>query len=417
VIGVSLLVVGVCLVLLSQNQTKKMNTPVAQPSTTAPPATKKPYPTQAPILAPTAMIGPVEISMWYPITTGSEEEKNALQGLVDSYTQLHPNVTVNLEFIDSTKLADLTAEAYAAGQPPDLALTFASEIRKLISAGQIIPLDAYVGGGKLDHFLPIALENSTIEGYVYVLPDRMFSMGLWYNKKMISEPPATTDGLLKLVKDGNRIIIFQVSYFLFGFLTTQGGTVDLQTGACSADRTGLVDAVRYLKQLKDAGAVFTSDYSQMDTEFNQEIAAMTVNGSWSLNTYSTALGENLGVAPIPAGKTPARPLTDIYGYVISRTSPNPSAAADLALYLTGADAVTQMTDTVGSLPSRDDVTSRMLLMNDFVRIAQQGLPVVPAEDKLEQFYIIGDQVIPSVLDGSVSLEDAVKKVCQAVGGS
>lgn len=250
-----------------------------------------------------------------------------------------------------------------------------------------------------------------------MLPDRMFSMGLWYNKKMISEPPATTDGLLKLVKDGNRIIIFQVSYFLFGFLTTQGGTVDLQTGACSADRTGLVDAVRYLKQLKDAGAVFTSDYSQMDTEFNQGIAAMTVNGSWSLNTYSTALGENLGVAPIPAGKTPARPLTDIYGYVISRTSPNPSAAADLALYLTGADAVTQMTDTVGSLPSRDDVTSRMPLMNDFVGIAQQGLPVIPAMDKLEQFYIIGDQVIPSVLDGSVSPEDAVKKVCQAVGGS
>ena len=73
-----------------------------------------------------------------------------------------------------------------------------------------------------------------------------------------------------------------------------------------------------------------------------KIVAIT-NGNWAMGDYQKALGDNLAVAPLPAGPAgPATPLLGVDGYYINPNSQVKEAAIEVALYLTGAKAETEM---------------------------------------------------------------------------
>src|SRR4029453_9679179 len=105
-------------------------------------------------------------------------------------------------------------------------------------------------------------------------------------------------------------------------------------GKCVADQGGFAEAMQYLVDLKEAGAVFETDGGKADTLFRQKQADMIINGPWTLGAYKKDLGADLGVAPIPAGPVgPAQPLAGIDGFYVNPNSPNQAAAVDLAQYI------------------------------------------------------------------------------------
>ena len=54
--------------------------------------------------------------------------------------------------------------------------------------------------------------------------------------------------------------------------------------------------------------------------------AMIGNGSWELSHYEAALGDDLGVVPLPSGTAPARPLINGDGLYINPKSRNVETA-------------------------------------------------------------------------------------------
>ena len=56
--------------------------------------------------------------------------------------------------------------------------------------------------GKLDGFNQVAVDGSKVDGKLYMVPESLKAVALWYDKSKITTAPATTDDAARRVKDG-----------------------------------------------------------------------------------------------------------------------------------------------------------------------------------------------------------------------
>ena len=138
-----------------------------------------------------------------------------------------------------------------------------------------------------------------------------------------------------------------------------------------------------------------------------KIVAIT-NGNWAMGDYQKALGDNLGVAPIPAGPSgPATPLLGVDGYYINPNSQNKEAAIEVALYLTGAKAETEMMKA-GHVPAITTVTVTNPLLQGLLDAFKNGY-VRPQVTQLGLYWsnFCGmDQVFEKGVDATTWVKDA-----------
>ncbi|MEJ5225376.1 MAG: extracellular solute-binding protein, partial [Anaerolineales bacterium] len=132
--------------------------------------------------------------------------------------------------------------------------------------------------------------------------------------------------------------------------------------------TGMVDAYTYLQSLYQTMVAkgLPKNDGEAAAPFREGKIATTTNGNWALGDYKAALGDNLGVVPLPAGPAgPANPLLGVDGFYFNPNSANPEAALKVALYLTSAAAQTVMMNDAGHVPARTDVTITDPLVKGF----------------------------------------------------
>src|SRR5204862_110465 len=79
-------------------------------------------------------------------------------------------------------------------------------------------------------------------------------------------PPATTDDLLTAVKGGLKLGLNENAYHNWAFYSGFGGKIFDDNGNCVADGP-VGDALKYLADLKAAGAKFYTDGSKLSGDF------------------------------------------------------------------------------------------------------------------------------------------------------
>ena len=90
-------------------------------------------------------------------------------------------------------------------------------------------------------------------------------MALYYNKALISEPPADTDGLLSYLQGGKKIEnIGGPSYWLYGFWNAFGVQIQDESGRCNASQSGFIPAMQYILDLQNIGAQFQVEYLALE---------------------------------------------------------------------------------------------------------------------------------------------------------
>ncbi|HEY5159418.1 MAG TPA: extracellular solute-binding protein, partial [Anaerolineales bacterium] len=162
------------------------------------------------------------------------------------------------------------------------------------------------------------------------------------NKSLLATPPATTAELQALMEGGTPVVISDSCYHVWGFYNDFGGKIFDSNWKVIADQgTGVVDAMTYLNTLYQIEK--TNGWPKTDSDglapFQEGTVAAITNGNWAMGDYKTALGDKLGIAPIPAGPAGvAQPMLGVDGYYINPNSANKEAAIEVALYLTGASA-------------------------------------------------------------------------------
>ena len=361
-------------------------TTAAPAATSAPAATQPPAAATAvpPTTAPEPTAEPVEVTFWHAYATGSAEETAMTELVAQAQADL-PHLKINVLQVPFNDIFNKYRTDVAAGGGPDMFIAPNDSLGDDARAGLIADITPLLEG-KLDGYSQLSIDGMTLDGAIYGVPESLKAVALYYNKEMLPEPPATTDELKALMESDTPISVSFGCYHHWGFYGAFGGQIFDDNWTFVADQGGVADAFSYLNDLYQIAV--EKGYPKTDGDaaapFREGKIAMTTNGNWALGDYENALGDNLGVVPLPAGPGgSASPLLGVDGYYLNPNSANPEAAIELALYLTNAASQTVMMNEAGHVPARTDVEVTDPLLKGFADAftTAQFRPQVPQMGK------------------------------------
>jgi arabinogalactan oligomer/maltooligosaccharide transport system substrate-binding protein len=363
-----------------------------------------------------------EITLWHSYGSGGGET-GALDKALEQVRAANPDLTIEVVEQPFDQIFNKWRTDVAAGGGADMFIAPNDDLGKDAREESIMNLDsALAGNAALEGYLPVALDGSKVDGKFYMVPESLKAVALWYDKSAIPTPPTTSDELLAAVKDKSiKLGINQGVYHQFGWTGAFGGKLMDDSGKCTADQGGFAEAFAYLKELKDAGAVFNTDGGALKSQFQTKAINAIIDGPWQTADFRTALGADLAVAPIPSGPSgPANPFTGTDGWYIN---PNLDAAqaklaVDVALALTSPESEQIFVDDAGHVPANPTVKITDPITQGFADAAAAGLPRPQNAEFGNWWGPFGDaltKVIDANADPAVAVADACKLMNEASG--
>ncbi len=376
---ISLLLIAVFVLTACQPAATPTAMPEEEVAPTSAPVEEEPTAVpEEPTAVPEAEAEPVTITLW----TKEGETDGALQyvqALADAYTAENPNVTFEVVNKEVETLREDFQTASLAGAAPDLLWTVSDHLGPFTAADLIQPVaDLF----DLSQFVESATDAvKSPDGQVWGVP---ISNGnhvmLIYNKALLPEPPKDTDELISMGKefmaanaDKYALVYNQTEpFFMIAWLGGYGGKVFEDDGVTpTLDTPEMVSALQFLHDIKytDGLVPAESDYDGADSLFKEGKAAMIINGDWSLGAYKEALGDDLGVAPIPmvtsTGMYPA-PFTSGVFFML----PKELAGAELEAvkgfinFVTAKEQQIDMVKTLSRLPANKEALADAVITDD-----------------------------------------------------
>lgn len=340
----------------------------------------------------TAVPAAAQDSVAFTLWTKEGEADNSLQyvqGLATAYTAAHPNVTITVVNKDVEALREDFLTSSLAGQAPELLWTVADHLGPFTASNTILPLDGVVD---TSGYLPNAVSAVQAGGVTYGVP---ISYGnhlmLYTNKTLVPECPADSDALLAAAQantgDGNYGLVFNQteSFWLVPFLGGYGGRVFAEDGVTPTLGTeAMTNALTYLHGLKYTDQVMPAeaDYNVADGMFKNGapgaapaegatgIAAMIINGDWTLGAYAEQFGDQLNVCPIPqiAGHDWPAPYAAGAFYMVGKAvgddAAKLAAVSDFISWSTDKDNQVAMVEQLRRLPANNEALADPIVSGD-----------------------------------------------------
>ena len=313
-----------------------------------------------------------EVTVWHSYGSGGGET-GAFQKALGAILTANPDLKVNVVEQPFSDIFTKWTTDVGAGGGPDMFIAPNDNLFTQADAGVLADLTTALDG-KLEGFNQVAVDGSKVDGKMFMVPESLKAVAMWYDNAAIPTAPTTTDALLAGVTDGSiKLGLNQNAYHGFGFSGAFGGTLMDDTGKCVADQAGWADAYKYMADLKAAGAKFYTDGNALKQDFQTGALNAVIDGPWQTADFSKALGDKLAVAPMPAGTAPANPLTGTDGWYINPNSANIDLAVALALQLVGTASEQILTDDAGHVPAAPGVTIDSPIVQGFADAAAAGL--------------------------------------------
>ena len=342
---------------------------------TQPPATQPPPPTEAPTVVVTeAPPAPVEITYW---EQEGEDVDVFIDQLISEFQAQYPYITVTRTHYENEALRDQFQTASLASAAPEV-VRVPNDFAGPFSVLDIVaPIDQLFDQTFLDQFFEGALGPAVVAGTLWGVPDNYGNhLMLIYNKALIATPPATFEDLITQAKALTAGDIQGFAYNLnepfwgAGFYGAFGGWPLDENDMPQFNNQAFMDYLTFVASLKTDGVVPQEcDYNCADTLMKEGKAAMIINGDWSLGDYTTALGANLGVAPVPPinGK-PYTEMTAGKYFMVSKAVLDDAAKQDAVVkfitFMTSADVQKRWLDQFKRLPSNKVVAQDPSIASD-----------------------------------------------------
>src|SRR5690554_916772 len=231
----------------------------------------------------------------------------------------------------------------------------------------------------------------TFTGKLFGLPMFVEGPALVVNTDLVSELPATYEGMIELAKELTTDTTFGFMadlpnfYFAYGWMHTYGGYVfGRDAGGLNASDLGLanegaVAGAQALKDLRYAHGLMPAgtDFNVANGLFIDGALAMIYTGPWSISQYREA-GINVAVAPVPplANGTPFSGFMGVQGVLMNQFSNQQVAAANFAKWLTRRDAQVSLSVETGRIPASN---SALELVSDDPIVQGFGQALLSAE--------------------------------------
>ena len=305
-----------------------------------------------PAATPTPALAPISLLGW----SGSEPENSALQQAIAAFEQANPDERVAGRLLPDYSSA-LPVELDSA-TPPDLFLTYSHQLADLVEAGQLLPIPANYPLASA----PNLVSGLQVNGQNYCFPRDVATLALFYNPAVFDRAdaayPLSTWGwtefraALDATGDINNgfyglALDYDLSRF-YPFLLQSNTDDDLWQGD---------DAIAALEYFMDfyndevAAVPGTLDSTWNGEAFGRGRAAMTIEGNWLVGYLAAQFPDlKYGIAELPTGSSGRATTAFITCWVVNAHSTNPTAALQLASFLTAPAQVAAWADASGNLP-------------------------------------------------------------------
>ena len=346
------------------------------------------------------------VTLWH---SWARQDGDALAQILENFAAANPEIRVQTLFVAYNDLPQAYADAVAAGGGPDLILAPAWWLRELVEADALLPLSNRLEPSERQQWMGAALDNLSIDGTLYGLPTNYELVGLYYNRSLVEEAdlPATTDDLLALAaaNPAQGAGLYLNFYHLYWGIPAYGSQLFDDSGRVILDRIpGTAQFLDWLLQMSQTPGTFVdSDYGMLLDRFKKGEFAFFVDGPWSGAELRQALGDNLGVASLPAGPSGrAQPWLSGDGVFLNPVvdAGQQQLALRLARHIASGESGTILAGTAGRLPASREAQINDPLLLGFVSQAETALPE-PHQTQMSLVWGYAGDMLVKVIDGGM----------------
>ena len=318
--------------------------------------------------------GPVTITFWEQ--EGADVDVFIDQQIAD-FQAANPTITVERTHYENEALRDQFQTASLANAAPDVVRVPNDFAGPFSTLDIVAPMDKLFGKEFLVQFLPGSLDPVMVGGRFWGIPDNYGNhLMLIYNKSLLPTPPATFEELidlsLKLTTNDVRGFAYNLNepFWGAGFYGAFGGWPLDANENPQFNNQAFINYLTFVAKLKTDGVVPAEcDYNCADTLMKDGKAAMIINGDWSLGDYTKALGDKMGVAPVPPIN--GRPFTEMTAgkyFMVAKPVLDDPARKDAVIrfitYMTSANVQKFWLDEFKRLPSNAEVAKDPSIASD-----------------------------------------------------
>ena len=270
--------------------------------------------------------GEVDLTMWIGYTPPPPENQSqeylSIKDMVDRYTADHPNVHIDLQYVNSDNALQKATVALQGDQAPDISYQYGTNMPQLATAPQLVDLTDRVQEGDFnwDDFFEGERAVATVDGRVLGIPALVDNLAIVYNKDLfekagLTEPgpdwtwdelrsdaqalndPANNVFGLAFPADASETMVWQYEAMLW---EAGGDILNADNTEAVFNSEAGVRALTTLQQLQQDGSLYldyhpdSGKYTQL---FNSGNFGMLITGPWDLSGFPDV---NYGVQVMPS---------------------------------------------------------------------------------------------------------------------
>ena len=361
----------------------------------------------------------------------SKEERPFAEEIAKQFTAKY-NVPVKIEEVAPPDQVTKLTQDGPSGLAADVILIPHDNLGKAASASLVLPNDVFAEETKSEN-TEASIIGSTFNNELYGYPRAAETYALFYNKSLVKEAPKSFDDVLAFSKtftdkSKNRYgIMWEVGnlYFNYMFISSNGGYLFGENGTNKDDiglnNEGAITGLKTFVKMKEALPIKSGDINAdiKRSLFNSGDVAMDITGPWELAGYKAALGDKLGIAPVPTieGKT-AITFSGIKIFAVNAYSQYPNAAKLYAHFASSKDAQLLLNKTIGSVPTNNEALADPQIAGDpyvsaFAEQAKNSQPM-PSIPEMGNVWSPVNAALPEIWDKNVDPKVAMDKAVQQI---
>lgn len=309
---------------------------------------------------------PVTLKVW----ESDGPEKEFIEEMAAAYMKENPHVTIIVEPVSNVDAVQRLQLDGPAGVGADIFAAPHDKLGEMITSGIILE-NAYADQVK-EAMVDAAITATSYEGKLYGYPIGVETYALFYNKKLVSNPPETWDDVKEFCKQfndksqGKYGIVWDVDdpYFSYMFLSGYGANLFGPEGTDKSQHMinseEAIKGMEYFQNFRKEclnvdAADLTGDF--MNAGFQNGTIAMVITGPWSIASYREA-GVDFGVTTLPklpGSNTPPQSFSGIRALYVSAFTKYPEEAQKFVNYLVSKEALLKRYEITNQIPPRKDI--------------------------------------------------------------
>lgn len=398
--------------------------------------------------------GQVNLVMWMGYTPPPPEadslEYLSIERMVTEFEASHPNITIELQYVNSDNALQKATVALQGGEQPDISYQYGTNMPQLATSPMLVDLTERVNAAEYDwnDFFEGERAVATVDGRVLGVPALVDNLAVVYNKDLfaaagVPEPTndwtwadlrsaaaAVTDPANKVFglvfpADASETMVWQY----IAMLWAAGGDIlnEDNTEAIFNQAPG-VQAAQTLVDINDDGSMYLDyqpDSGKYGQLFNAGKIGMVITGPWDLGGFPDV---NYGVVYMPAFAAGGSHET-IAGpdnWVIFDNGPERvDAAWEFLSYMTSPDQVLQDSLDTSHMPTRASVAQMPEFQEFYAKYPGTEVfvdnlnNVLKARPQIPQYPRISTalgQALVAALQGDMTAQEALDQAAEQANG-